>query len=224
MRVLLVDDDADFVLFARTGLESADVKVESAATGDEALAALEKAPAGHFDIVLLDIGLPGSSGLDLLYDLRQAGNETPVIIVSGEARTKQKVKGLTLGADDYIVKPPEIDELVARMDAVVRRRESLQPIEYGDVKLDLARRRVERAGRRVDLSPREFDLLMALVRAKGELVSREELLRDVWDMDFDPGTNVLDVHVGRLRRKIDAVGTPLIENQRGRGYRIVETG
>ena len=99
----------------------------------------------------------------------------------------------------------------------------MQPLEYGEVVLDLARRRVERSGRRVDLSPREFDLLLALVRAKGDLVSRAELLHDVWDIDFDPGTNVLDVHVGRLRRKIDAMGSPLIENKRGQGYRILAT-
>lgn len=222
MRVLLVDDDAGFVLFAKTGLESADVLVETASTGDEARQMLLGASPGHFDLILLDIGLPGVSGLDLLYDLRQAGNEIPVIIVSGESRTQEKVKGLTLGADDYIVKPPEIDELVARMEAVVRRRESLEPLEYGEVQLDLARRRVERSGRRVELSPREFDLLLALVRAKGELVSRQTLLHDVWDMDFDPGTNVLDVHVGRLRRKIDAGGRPLIQNKRGQGYRILE--
>jgi DNA-binding response OmpR family regulator len=223
VRILLVDDEADFVLFAKAGLESAHVHVETAATGGEAQETLMNAGSGHFDIILLDIGLPGASGLDLLYDLRQAGDETPVIIVSGESRTKQKVKGLTLGADDYIVKPPEIEELVARMEAVVRRREAMQPMEYGEVSLDLARRRVARSGRRVELSPREFDLLLALVRAKGELVSREALLRDVWDMNFDPGTNVVDVHVGRLRRKIDAVGRPLIQNKRGKGYRILES-
>ncbi len=221
MRVLLVDDDSDFVLFAQAGLESAGVDVLTASSEAEALSVLHPRPTPAVDLILLDIGLPGPSGLDLLYSLRQAGNETPVIIVSGEGRTKQKVKGLSLGADDYIVKPPEIEELVARMDAVVRRRESLQPLEYGEITIDLARRRVLRNGRRVDLSPREFDLLLALVKAKGELVTREELLKEVWDLEFDPGTNVLDVHVGRLRRKLDAQGNPLIENKRGQGYRVL---
>ena len=224
MRVLLVDDDPDFKTFTELGLKAAGVEILSVSTGPEALALLAGSgpEQAGFDIILLDLGLPGLSGMDLLYEIRQAGDETPVIIVSGESRTKQKVKGFSLGADDYLVKPLEIDELVARMEAVRRRRATLEPIDYGEVQVDLARRRVTRAGHRIDLSPREFDLLLALVRAKGELVSRQTLLADVWDMDFDPGTNVLDVHVGRLRRKIDSVGGPLIQNQRGQGYRILE--
>ena len=222
MKTLLVDDDQTFVLFMEAGLASAGVELTVASSGDEARKVLLSKAPGHFDVILLDIGLPGISGLDILTTIREAGNETPVIIVSGESRTGHKVKGLSLGADDYIVKPPEIEELVARMEAAVRRRELLEPLEYGEVQLDLAQRRVSRSGRRVDLSPREFDLLLALVRAKGNLVSRQTLLHDVWDMDFDPGTNVLDVHVGRLRRKIDAGGNPLIQNKRGKGYRILE--
>jgi len=222
VKTLLVDDDRTFVLFIEAGLARVGIDLTTASSGDEARSILLDRTPGYFDVILLDIGLPGASGLDILTTIRDAGNETPVIIVSGESRTGQKVKGLALGADDYIVKPPELDELVARMEAAVRRRELLEPLEYGEVQLDLAQRRVSRAGRRVDLSPREFDLLLALVRAKGNLVSRETLLHDVWDMDFDPGTNVLDVHVGRLRRKIDAGGNPLIQNKRGRGYRILE--
>jgi len=222
VRVLLVDDDEDFTRFAEGGLTLAGQEVRSVASGPAALACLQDPTDAPFDIILLDIGLGRESGMDLLEELRRAGNETPVIFVSGEKRVEHKVQGLRAGADDYVVKPIETEELVARMEAVKRRREKLEPVDYGEVRIDLSRRRVFRRGTRLDLSPREYDLLLALVRAKGEVVSRDQLLEQVWDMRFDPGTNVLDVHVGRLRRKLDALGGPLIENQRGRGYRILE--
>ena len=221
MRALIVDDDPDFAEVLRLGLSAEGVECSATGDGEGAQALLAEHPAGHFDVILLDVQMPGSDGWDLLYELRQAGNETPVIFVTGLERVEQKVKGLALGADDYVVKPIAIPELKARLDAVVRRRETLAPLDYGELRLDLARRRVERDGKRVELSPREFDLLYALVRAKGELVTRADLLRDVWDLEFDPGTNVLDVHIGRLRRKLDRHGRPLIENERGQGYRVL---
>jgi len=119
------------------------------------------------------------------------------------------------------VKPVEYDELLARLDAVVRRRRSLPTIDYGDLRMDLARRRARRGDAPLELSPREYDLLMALVQADGEPLSREELLRDVWDMKFDPGTNVVDVHIGRVRKKLNRLGPSMIETVRGRGYRAV---
>lgn len=220
MRVLIVDDDEDFAEIVRIGLREKDVEAEAVHDGDAARTALAQAPGGHFDLVLLDVQMPGMSGFDLLYDLREAGQEIPVIFVTGLVDTEDKVRGLQLGADDYVNKPLEMDELQARMDAVLRRRENVAPLEWGELRLDLARRRVDRGDHAVELSPREFDLLLTLVRAKGGLVSREDLLKEVWDLDFDPGTNVLDVHIGRLRKKLDRHGPPLIHNERGKGYRI----
>ncbi len=217
MRVLLVDDDADFRAFTKAAMESADIDYQAAEDVAGGLALMRK---GKFDLILLDVRMPGASGISLLMQIREAGNETPVIFVSAAGDVDDRVKGLRLGADDYLVKPIVYDELIARMEAVLRRRQSLAPIQFGDLSLDLARRKVERAGRAVNLSPREYDLLFALVSAKGEVISRQELMRDVWNMDFDPGTNVLDVHIGRLRKKLDRHGRPLIKTVRGKGYCI----
>jgi DNA-binding response OmpR family regulator len=221
MKVLLVDGDAGFREFVRLALEAEGIEHELASDGDAALALLEARDPGAFDVVLLDIELPGPKGWDLLLAIRERDDEVPVIFVSGLERVEDRVRGLRLGADDYLVKPIEFEELLARMDAVGRRRRSMTPIEFGDLTLDLARRKALRAGHAAHLTPREFDLLLALARAEGAVVPRAELLRDVWDLDFDPGTNVLDVHVGRLRKKIDRHGLPLIETVRREGYRLV---
>ena len=224
MRVLIVDDDPDFRRILELALDTDGVETESASDGSAALKLLEQRTAGHFDLILLDVQMPGTSGWDLLYQLREAGDEIPVIYLSGLDQTEHKVKGLGLGADDYLTKPVDVDELKARLEAVLRRRETIEPLRYGELTMDLARRKVTRGETGIDLSPREFDLLLTLVRAKGGIVSRAELLREVWDMDFDPGTNVLDVHIGRLRRKVDRSGRPLILNERGKGYHIANHG
>ena len=221
MRILAVDDDPTFRRFLQLGLDTEGVDTDVADSGQAAVTTLKGQPAGYYDLILLDVEMPSGSGWDLLYDLREAGNETPVIFVTGREATDDKVKGLGLGADDYVIKPVDISELIARIQAVVRRRETLAPLEYGELRLDLARRRVRRGEKDLELSPREFDLLMTLVKAKGEIVSRQTLLSEVWDMDFDPGTNILDVHIGRLRKKVDRQGRPLIHNERGKGYRVV---
>lgn len=220
MRLLLVDDDAEALQLLEDSLDLIGHEHSRASDGEAAMALLRDSPAGHFDLVLLDLQMPGKSGWDTLYDLREAGSEIPVIIVSGLKDKAEKVRGLGLGADDFVVKPFDFEELAARIDAVIRRRETLPPIVHGDLSVDLARRRVWRGEHRIELSPREFDLLLVLARAKGELVTRDELLADVWDLDFNPGTNVVDVHVGRLRRKLDRHGPPLIVNERGKGFRI----
>lgn len=217
MRVLIVDDDAEFRAFTAVAMDSAGITYEAAEDVAGALAFMREE---KFDLILLDVRMPGTSGMSLLMQIREAGNETPVIFVTGVGDIDDRVKGLRLGADDYLVKPVAYDELIARMQAVLRRRQSLAPIEFGDLALDLARRKVERAGQPVNLSPREYDLLFALVSAKGEVISRKDLMRDVWNMNFDPGTNVLDVHIGRLRKKLDRVGRPLIKTVRGKGYCI----
>lgn len=220
MRLLLVDDDAEMLEFLQASLDQIGHQHEIARDGEAALTLLRECPGGHFDLVLLDLQMPDKNGWDTLYELREAGNEIPVIIISGLKSMEQKVRGLGLGADDFLGKPFEFAELAARIDAVIRRRATVSPIEYGDLTLDLARRRVRRGEQSIELSPREFDLLLVLTRAKGELVTREQLLADVWDLDFNPGTNVVDVHVGRLRRKLDRHGPPLIVNERGMGFRL----
>ena len=134
---------------------------------------------------------------------------------------EERVRGLRMGADDYVVKPFALDELVARIETVVRRRKALRPIEAGDVRLDLNRRQVFRADQEVVVSPREFDLLLALTQAEGEVLSRSDLLRNVWGIEGEPSTNLVDVHIGRLRRKLDAFGPELIKTVRGQGYRLV---
>jgi len=217
VKVLIVDDDAEFREFTTVAMTSAGISYDAAEDVEGALALMREKT---FDLILLDVRMPGASGMSLLMQIREAGNETPVIFVTGAGDVDDRVKGLTMGADDYIVKPVAYDELIARMEAVLRRRRSLAPIEFGDLALDLARRKVERAGQPINLSPREYDLLFALVSAKGEVISRKELMRDVWNMDFDPGTNVLDVHIGRLRKKLDRQGRPLIKTVRGQGYCI----
>jgi two-component system copper resistance phosphate regulon response regulator CusR len=221
LRILIVDDDAFFSRYLQLALEAEKVHCTCAQDGDAALTNLNGSAPGTFDLVLLDIDMPGMSGWELLYQLRVAGNEIPVIFVSGHHReSEEKVKGLELGADDYVVKPFKTEELVARMKAVLRRRETLGILVFADLTIDLARRHVTRDSVDVGLTPREFDLLYALVHAKGALVQREELLHRVWGFDFDPGTNVLDVHIGRLRKKLDKLGPPLIMNVRGEGYRL----
>jgi DNA-binding response OmpR family regulator len=175
---------------------------------------------GEFDLVLLDVMLPARSGWELLEDIREQGHETPVIFVSALDAVEERVRGLRMGADDYVVKPFAFDELVARIETVIRRRKALIPVEIGDVKLDLARRRASRAGKVVDVSPREFDLLLALARAEGRVLTRAELLRDVWGIEHEPGTNLVDVHIGRLRRFFNDTATTEIYTVRGQGYRM----
>ena len=220
MKILLVDDDRAFRRITAMALEAAGHEVTEAPDAEQAVAALDAAAGGFYAAILLDIEMPGEDGFELLVRLREAGNETPVLFVSGRERTEDKVRGLQSGADDYLVKPIEVDELVARIEAVVRRRNELGTLEYGDMKLDLARRRVERRGDPVQLSPREYDLLLALARAEGRPISKASLLRDVWGLPFDPETNVVEVHIGRVRRKLDRHGRPCIETVRGEGYRL----
>ena len=218
VKVLLVDDDSDFAQLTRMGLEPQGVQCIYAANGAEAALALEEETG--FDLILLDIEMPGVTGWDLLTNLREAGNEIPVLFVSGLDAVDKRVKGLRMGADDYLTKPVDHAELHARMEAVLRRRSAMPQLTFGDLRLDLAQRRAYRGERALHLSPKEFDLLLALARGKGEVLSRADLLEQVWDMTFDPGTNLLDVHIGRLRRKVDRQASKMIHTVRGQGYRL----
>ena len=219
MRILVVDDDPKLREYVAAGLTESGTECATASDGESALELLGRDP-GSFDLILLDVMLPAKSGWELLDDLRERGQETPVIFVTARDTVEERVKGLKLGADDYVIKPFAFSELLARIEVVLRRRRTLPPIHVRDLRLDLAKRAVIRGGQRVDLSPREFDLLLALVRADGGTLSRAELLRDVWGFEREPETNLVDVHIGRLRRKLDRHGAPVIETVRGAGYRI----
>jgi DNA-binding response OmpR family regulator len=220
MRLLIVDDDPKFRTYISGGLKESGCDCETAADGQAALKVLEDPARRPFDLILLDVMMPVQNGWELLHEMRSRGRETPVIFVTARDAVEERVKGLKLGADDYIIKPFAFDELLARIDAVIRRRKALAPIEYADLRLDLTRRAVLRAGKSVDLSPREFDLLRTLVANHDRVMTRAELLHEVWGIDFDPETNVVDVHVARLRRKLDRHGEPLIHTVRGEGYKI----
>jgi len=221
MRLLIVDDDPKLRNYVCAGLEQSGIEGVPAPDGQSALAILEDDSRG-FDLILLDVMMPEVTGWDLLADLRERGRETPVIFVTARDSVEERVRGLRLGADDYVIKPFAFQELIARIEVVIRRRKELPPIEVGDLKLDLARRQARRNDNSIDLSPREFDLLLALVRAEGRTLTRTELLRDVWGIDGEPATNLVDVHIGRLRRKLDAHGPSLIHTVRGEGYRLAQ--
>jgi two-component system copper resistance phosphate regulon response regulator CusR len=222
MRVLVVDDDPKLRGYLCAGLRESGMACETAADARSALEVLGRVRSEPFDVLLLDVMMPARDGWDLLQDLREAGRETPVIFVTARDSVEERVKGLRLGADDYIIKPFALEELLARIQAVVRRRRALEPVEYADLRIDLAQRAVWRAGQPIDLSPREFDLLRVLLARRDAVVPRTDLLRDVWGIDFDPGTNTVDVHIARLRRKIERRGRPLIRTVRGEGYMLAE--
>lgn len=225
MHVLIVDDDPKFRGFLSQGLQESGISTQQVESVDRAFECLEEAREAPFDVILLDVMMPERSGWELLESLRKDGDNTPVIFLTARHEVSERVKGLELGADDYVIKPFDFEELLARIQAVVRRRKSNSVLEAGPLRIDLARRIVERDGRRIETSPREFELLHALAERAGETYSRAELLRRVWNLDFDPGTNVVDVLVARLRRKLDVGAPRLIETVVSEGYRLdVESG
>jgi two-component system OmpR family response regulator len=219
MRYLIVDDDPEFRRLLQRGLATDDISVTTAESAEAALETLRTIPRGHFDLAVLDVTMPGQSGLELLAALREQGRRVPVVFVTARGDVAEKVEGLAAGADDWLVKPFALEELRARITAVLRRQDDTL-LDYGDVRVDLGRQRATRDGVAMDLSPREFELLTHLVRAKGEVVTREQLLKEIWEVEFDPRTNVIDVQMGRLRRKLDRLGPPCIESVRGQGFRM----
>jgi len=223
VKILIVDDDPKLRRFMQSGLAEHGIRSVTAGDALEARSLLQAEPSADFDAILLDVMMPGPSGWDFLSEIRESGNRTPVLFVTARHAVEERVKGLRLGADDYIIKPFELPELLARLEAVQRRHRQVSEVRVGDLVLDPERRVVERSGDRVDMSPREFDVLHALLKHKGRTMTRTELLEEVWGIDFDPGTNVVNVVVARLRRKIERPGQPLIETVVGQGYRIAET-
>jgi DNA-binding response OmpR family regulator len=220
MRILIVEDEAGISDFLRRGLEAEGYDVTCAADGLEGQA---RALGEPFDLVLLDLMLPGRDGLEVLADVRRADPTMPVILLTARGEVAERVEGLDAGATDYVTKPFSFDELVARVRAHLRHSEHGRPtrLEAGDIEIDLLRRRVRRGGREINLSATEFELLATLARHPGQVLSREQLLAVVWGYDHDPGTNILGVYIGYLRRKLALPDSAApIETVRSVGYRL----
>lgn len=222
MKVLLVDDDARFRDFVGRGLANAEIETETAESGEDTLKLLAEHSAGTFDLYLLDVLMPGIDGWELLEQIRRRGDHTPVIFITARGTTQDRVTGLNLGADDYIVKPFDMAELLARMDSVMRRYHTVAPLSMGPLTIDIQRRILVVADREMELPPKELDLLVALFHAKGGILSRQELLAKVWNISFDPKTNTVDVCIGRLRRKLGDEASSMLQTVVGQGYRLVE--
>src|SRR5690349_39517 len=222
MRVLVVEDEKKTASFIRKALQSEGFAVDVCHDGDGALAALSNTP---FDGAVLDIMLPGRDGLSVLKQLRQRRNSTPVLLLSARGEVDERVEGLNAGADDYLPKPFVIAELVARVRALGRRGSESRSatLRVGDLSLDTISRQAERRGMKIDLTAREYRLLEFLMRSAGRICGRMAILEKVWDYDFDPGSNLVDVNVMRLREKIDQdFETKLLHTARGLGYAIRE--
>jgi len=220
MNILVVEDDAKIASFVKKGLQEQGFVVDVARDGDDGY---YRASEQSYDVVVLDIMLPGRDGLSILRNLREIGNAVPVILLTARASLNERVEGLNLGADDYLTKPFYTEELIARILAISRRKsgdeQSIRSV--GDLSLNLITRDVRRGGQPIDLAPREFNLLELLMRSPGRVYTRTQILEHVWGYDFDPQTNVVDVYIRRVRQKIDSdSGTPMIQTVRGVGYRI----
>jgi len=221
MRILLVEDELKVARFIRQGLEAEGYDVDVAADGQTGE---EKATSEQFDLVILDVLLPKKNGFDILNSLRHNGNRVPVLMLTARSGTEDIVKGLDTGADDYLTKPFAFDELLARVRSLLRRgTEAKRTLKVADLELDTLSRKAIRKGRNIDLTTREYTLLEFLMRKLGRLVSRDQLAKEVWGLNFDPGTNIVDVYINHLRKKIDqGSDIKLIHTERGKGYFISE--
>lgn len=225
MRVLLVEDDAETASYIAKGLGESGYVTDIASNGKDGLL---QAAAEDYDVAIVDRMLPGLDGISLVETLRSTGKRTPVLFLSAKGRVEDRVKGLRAGGDDYLVKPFAFSELLARIEALLRRQGgpgAETVLRAGDLEMDLLARTVTRGGRSIDLQPREFRLLEYLLRHEGQVVTRTMLLETVWDYHFDPQTNVIDVHISRLRQKIDRdFDKPLLHTVRGAGYSLRAAG
>ena len=221
MRVLIMEDDLEAGGAMTRGLSEAGYEVLHMPDGQ---AGLEAARDGQFDVMVIDRMMPRMDGVTVVETLRREGDQTPVLFLSALGEVEDRVTGLQAGGDDYLVKPYALPELVARVAALARRREtgSVQTVlKVGDLEMDLIGRTVHRQGKELDLQPREFQLLEYLMRHAGQSVTRTMLLEKVWEIHFDPQTNVIDVHISRLRSKIDkGFDRPMLQTVRGAGYRL----
>jgi two-component system OmpR family response regulator len=222
VKILVVEDDKKLGGFLRKGLEAQGFVVDLSADGDEGLTL---ATTRSYDALVLDIMLPGRDGLSILRNLRDRHSTIPVILLTARSALNERLDGLNLGADDYLTKPFYIEELVARLHAVLRRASGQQQnlLQHGNILVDLLTREVRRGGETIELTAREFALLTYLLRAPGRTFTRTQICEHVWNYHFDPGTNLVDVYVQHLRKKLGSeAGPPLIETVRGVGYRIPE--
>lgn len=218
MRILVVEDNRKTALFIAKALTAEGFAVDTLGNGDEALEALAREP---YSAVVLDIMIGGRDGLSVLRQMRARGIQTPVMLVSARGEVNERVEGLNAGAEDYLPKPFALEELTARVRALVRRGAEPRPVilKVGDLSLDTATRIAERTGKKIVLTAREYRLLEFLMRSENRICSRMRILEQVWDYHFDPGSNLVDVYIGKLREKIDAGHeVKLLQSVRGQGY------
>ncbi|WP_269620078.1 response regulator transcription factor [Zhongshania sp. BJYM1] len=221
MRVLLIEDDTSVAEYIVKGLRESGYQVEHAADGKTGLV---KATTEQYDALIVDRMLPHVDGLTIIQTLRASNDTTPALILSALGEVDDRVKGLKAGGDDYLVKPFAFAELLARIEVILRRKEAgsaVTRLKVADLEMDLLAHKVSRAGQPFNLQPREYKLLEYLMRHAGQVVTRTMLLENVWDYHFDPQTNVIDVHISRLRQKIDkGFDKPLLNTVRGAGYML----
>jgi DNA-binding response OmpR family regulator len=219
MRILVAEDEKGVAAFLKQGLKEAGYAVDVARDGQEALDCLETV---SYDLVVLDIMLPRLDGIEVLRQARARRRKLPVLLLTARDELDDKVKGLDAGADDYLTKPFAFPELLARIRALLRRPppQTGTELRLEDLEMDVARRTVKRGGENLELSPREFSLLELFLRHPGQVLTRTQISEHVWENSFSTGTNVVDVYVGYLRRKLDAGRVPLLQTVRGVGYRL----
>jgi DNA-binding response OmpR family regulator len=221
MRVLLLEDDPGVRRFVAKGLREQAYAVDAVKTGEEALYQVD---INTYDVIILDVMVPDPDGFEVCRRLRKSGRHTPVLMLTAKDAVEDRIAGLDRGADDYLTKPFEFRELLARLRALLRRSESLRPAQLvvADLILDTSAQTVTRGGKQISLTHKEYALLEYLVHNAGRVVGRAEIAEHVWDDMFDPFTNLIEVYVNRLRRKIDAAGcVPLLHTRRGAGYCLV---
>jgi two-component system copper resistance phosphate regulon response regulator CusR len=224
MRILLVEDDRAIARFVAKGLREQAYAVDVVGDGDEAG---YKLSINDYDAIILDVMIPGRDGFQVCRDLRSAGIAAPVIMLTARDTVRDRITGLDSGADDYLTKPFAVAELLARLRALLRRGQVVRPATIGiaDLVLDTGAQRATRNGRALSLTTKEYALLEYLAREQGRVVSRAEIAEHVWDENFDPLTNLIDVHINRLRRKVDnGFATKLIHTRRGAGYMLAVSG
>ena len=218
MRLLIIEDEKKTAAHLRKGLSENGFTVDVACDGSEGL---QLASAGGYALIVLDVMLPGQDGWAILSQLREAGIVTPVLFLTARDRVEDRVRGLEMGADDYLVKPYAFSELLARVRTILRRGSAIQEevLRIADLEIDTRRHKATRAGRSLHLTRREFVLLSCLARSAGEVVSRTRIVEEVWDINFDTGTNIVEATMRRLRAKVDdPFAKPLVHNVRGIGY------
>jgi len=220
LRILLAEDEPAAAKMLSQGLREQSYAVDVAADGEEAEF---KASVSPYDLIILDIMLPRKNGIKVCQEIRAAGSKTPVLMLTARDGVEDRISGLDAGADDYLIKPFEYGELLARVRALLRRGPTphVEMIEVGDLRIEVRARKVSRAGKRINLTAKEYALLEYLARRAGELVNREEISEHVWDEAYDPWSNLIEVFIRRLRRKVDAgFDPPLLRTRRGEGYML----